>query len=326
MKRLTTALAHVFTLPFGAGCLVILLSCLALYSLAGDKPLLFAGIDNRMTDIMFRVRGPRPHTGQVAIVDIDEKSLNRFGQWPWPRNLMADLTRAIHRQGARVIGFDILFAEPDRTSPIRQLPILDGLLGKEVPSPVKAEILARYRVDHDLVFGDALADARAVLGYAFQFKDDGLKAVDQVPFPSARIRLVPATVRFDSLALTGAYRALINTEKVAMAESEGFFNVITDASGTVRQVPLLMGLDGVPYPSLALEVFRLGRGADGITIHTDSRLNIQPVPVIGISVAGSFIPTSNTGWMFINHRGPRHLSLCFGRGPAGRGSGSRPPG
>ncbi|WDP91653.1 MAG: adenylate/guanylate cyclase domain-containing protein [Desulfobacter sp.] len=297
-------LARIFNLPFWAGCLVILLSCAALYVSGNEKPLFVAGMDNKVTDIMFRIRGPRPHTGQVVIVDIDEKSLGRFGQWPWPRDLMAGLTRAIHGNGGRVIGFDIVFAEPDRTSPRRQLPVLESLMGEEVPPAVRARILARYAGDNDAAFGEALADTRAVLGYAFQFKNDGLKAEDQTPFPSARIRLVPESVPFRSLALIPAYRALINTDAVAMAESEGFFNVITDESGTVRQVPLLMAMDGVPYPSLALETFRVGRGLEEIIIHTDTRLATRRTPVIGISMGDSFFPTSNTGRLFVNHRGP----------------------
>src|SRR5262249_4768222 len=60
----------------------------------------------------------------VRIVDIDEESLSRIGQWPWPRTTMAELLKKLTAQGAAVVAFDILFAEPDRTSPeeaIKQL-------------------------------------------------------------------------------------------------------------------------------------------------------------------------------------------------------------
>ena len=60
---------------------------------------------------------PRESSGQVIIVDVDEASLERLGQWPWPRNIMADLTRSLTEKGAKVIAFDGVFSEPDRTSP-----------------------------------------------------------------------------------------------------------------------------------------------------------------------------------------------------------------
>ena len=51
------------------------------------------------------------------IVDIDEASLAAFGQWPWPRTLLADLVTKLTKLGSAAIAFDIIFAEPDRMSP-----------------------------------------------------------------------------------------------------------------------------------------------------------------------------------------------------------------
>src|SRR6185503_5490446 len=62
----------------------------------------------------------------VRVVDIDEKSLAMYGQWPWPRTIVRDLLRGLAAQGAAVVAFDILFAEPDRTSIesiVKQLPL-----------------------------------------------------------------------------------------------------------------------------------------------------------------------------------------------------------
>jgi adenylate cyclase len=52
----------------------------------------------------------------IRIVDIDEESLAKIGQWPWPRTAMRDLLAELASKGAAVIAFDVLFAEPDRTS------------------------------------------------------------------------------------------------------------------------------------------------------------------------------------------------------------------
>ena len=67
---------------------------------------------------LFQVLRPREQTIRpVAIVDIDEASLKEIGQWPWPRTVVADLITRLKEQGAVVIGFDVIFAEPDRMSP-----------------------------------------------------------------------------------------------------------------------------------------------------------------------------------------------------------------
>ena len=66
----------------------------------------------------FQVIEPRVKTARpVTIVDIDEKSLAKLGQWPWPRTRLADLVTNLTTLGATVIAFDIVFAEPDRLNP-----------------------------------------------------------------------------------------------------------------------------------------------------------------------------------------------------------------
>ena len=71
---------------------------------------------------------PRPYVPvPVRIVDIDDASLERIGQWPWPRSRVADMVDRLHEAGAAVVVFDILFAEPDRTSPgrvVRELSLI----------------------------------------------------------------------------------------------------------------------------------------------------------------------------------------------------------
>ena len=61
----------------------------------------------------------------IRIVDIDERSFSIIGQWPWPRTTMRDLLFGLTSKGASVVAFDVLFAEPDRTSVeaiVKQLP------------------------------------------------------------------------------------------------------------------------------------------------------------------------------------------------------------
>src|SRR5690349_18377133 len=66
----------------------------------------------------YQILRPRQTVARPAIiVDIDEASLKDIGQWPWPRTIVADLVTQLTQLGAVAIGFDVIFAEPDRMSP-----------------------------------------------------------------------------------------------------------------------------------------------------------------------------------------------------------------
>src|SRR3954466_15078298 len=106
----------------------------------------------------FQVIEPRVKTARpVRIVNIDEKSLAKFGQWPWPRTRIADLVTNLTRLGAVAIGFDIMFAEPDRLNPAAAAQTLRGL---------DEETRAKLRAlpSNDDILADAMRGSRVVLG------------------------------------------------------------------------------------------------------------------------------------------------------------------
>ena len=113
---------------------------------------------------------PRPYTAvPLRIVDIDDESLAQLGQWPWPRTRIAELIDKLSASGTTVIGFDVLFAEPDRTSPraAAELWKLQGRLRQDlIELP-----------DHDQVLADTLARSDAVLGFAMERGDSAVQAV-----------------------------------------------------------------------------------------------------------------------------------------------------
>lgn len=281
--------------PFKAGLLCVLLACVFYLSFGASKPALLQALDNQLTSAMFRFRGTEPPQHSIVIVDIDEKSLSKLGQWPWPRDIVARLVERISQQGAKVIGLDMMFIEADRTSPknlFQRYPQIGAGLAKILPG-----------LDHDQQLGDVLAQTDSVLGYAMLTQDDGLKDPAALPFPSANLQLAAEGIGFDQLSLIPAYRATANQPAVAQALSEGFLNFFPEPSGAVYRVPLLLSLDGIPYPSLALEVARIALGEKNLKIH--------PVPaaggkhsLLGISLGDRFIPTDDLGQMTINFRGP----------------------
>lgn len=290
--------------PFVVGCLAVAVSCMIFYRLGDPKPDLLSSLDNQISSAMFRWRGPVPTTGAVAIVDIDEKSLGRIGQWPWSRDTMARLVRTVHEAGARVIGFDIVFAEPDRTSPARYLEDFREMLGERVEARDLDDLTRRPDLDHDRVFGAVLSETPSVLGYVFQTRDDGLKTLDAKPFPTLTLAVRPETVSMGDLPLPRAYRPILNTPEVSQGQTEGFLNVFPDPSGTVHRLPLLMELDGIPYPCLALETARIGLGLEKAVIHVSLHDASGRTSILGVTLGERVIPTDTTGRIALNFRGP----------------------
>ena len=80
-------------------------------------PFLLAYLDQRVYDVLFRSAHRSQTSGRVVIVDVDERSLARFGRWPWPRGQLARLLEKIEALGAASVGIDMIFAEPDETPP-----------------------------------------------------------------------------------------------------------------------------------------------------------------------------------------------------------------
>jgi adenylate cyclase len=288
---------------FKIGCLTVLAAGCLFYSFGSDKPQLLASFDNRLTDLFFHLRGARPTSGRVVIVDIDDQSLASIGQWPWPRNVVAELVTAIRGAGARVIGFDIVFAEPDRTSPARHLDNIIELLGAPVAAAEKERLRSNPALDHDRILGQTLAGMPAILGYVFVTTPQP-ELAPQTPFPAATIRVDPPATDFAAINFLTAANAVINTAAIAQAESEGFFNVFPDPAGTIRKVPLFMALHDIPYPSLALEAIRIGLGERELTIHLSRQVPSARTGMLGVSVGSGFIPTDDQGQLTVNYRGP----------------------
>ena len=142
--------------PFRTGCLVILLSCVLYYSISRSENTLLLSFDAQVFSTMFKSRGSMATTGQIAIVDIDEKSLARLGQWPWSRDKLAALVRKIDDAGARVVGLDMIFPEPDRTSPsnwFRKIETKSDHTMTDQIGSLKVHLQGQKIYDYDAILG-----------------------------------------------------------------------------------------------------------------------------------------------------------------------------
>ena len=119
---------------------------------------------------LFQVLKPRPYVPvPVRLIDLDDESLARLGQWPWPRNLVARLVSRLRQAGAAVIAFDIVFAEPDRASPNRVLSAWSGT--PEVRAQLDATAGALPDYDQDLA--EEIGQGRVVTGFILTDGDPG---------------------------------------------------------------------------------------------------------------------------------------------------------
>lgn len=291
--------------PLRAGLASIFFCCVLWYSFGYEKPALFSAIDARIVDTMFQFRGKQETTGAVVIVDIDERSLKEHGQWPWSRDIVADLTRKINDAGPLVLGFDIFFAEKDRTSPAALIAnhkdVFSGCGNLDI---LLQNLEVNQALDHDRLLGNAIGSGRSVLGYMFLFREDFLKITGIAPSPSLKISVVTKSTNFADLNLIRAYRPILNIPEISTASSEGFLNVFLDQSGTVRKVPLFLMQDNVPYPSLAFEMVRLAKGEKEVFLHLGDLGDAHHRTLAGVSFGKTFIKTDDLGNMTVNFRGP----------------------
>jgi adenylate cyclase len=217
----------------------------------------------------------------VAIVDIDEPSLAALGQWPWPRTRVAEIVTKLKSLGAVAIGFDIVFAEPDRLSPIsiaKALPQIDPQTRATLEAlPGNDEILAAAIKTSVVVLGET-ALAADVQG--------------REPHPKAGF----ATRGPSALPFVHRYPGLLPNLPVLeeAAAGHGLFTIAPDPDGIVRRVPMVFAIKGQLVPSLTLEMLRVLTGSGAILVKTDT------TGVLGLAVPGLQLPTDPRGQIWIH--------------------------
>jgi len=266
----------------------------AMAVLAWINPIFLEDFRQRTFDVFLRQAPTTPGPTPIYIVDIDSKSLAALGQWPWPRTIMAETLRLIAADKPKAVGLDIVYAEPDRSSPAQ---IAALLAEQEVP----AELLSHLQAlpDHDQLLAQTLLTTPTVLGYTFAFGSGGSESR-----PLHQEGWL-ATKGFDPLPfLFSAPHVDANLpllEQSAMAS--GFFNVLPDADGIVRRVPLIMEFEGKVYPSLMLEMLRTSQSMPTV-IMTSAWKGDEITGVESLKVGEPIIPTDANGQLNIRFCGP----------------------
>ena len=225
-----------------------------------------------------RVKTARP----VLIVDIDEASLARYGQWPWPRTRVADLVTALTKMGAIVIAFDVMFPEPDRLSPAIAA---DSFKNLDEETRKKLQALP----DNDRVLAETISGARVVLG------ETGLPSVvrqSEEALPTTGVATLGEDPQPFLFEFAGLLRNVPALEQAAAGR--GVLTISPERDGIVRRVPMVVIAQEATMPSLSFEILRVVTGSDTILVKSD-RAGIKSVAVKGVEV-----PTDANGQLWVH--------------------------
>ncbi|WP_236674211.1 CHASE2 domain-containing protein [Paraburkholderia hospita] len=278
------------------------LSLLNLYSESPGvipRPALFDKLDDMVPDTFgtarqllfdhYQRRFPRiPASQPVTIVAIDDRTLAAVGQWPWPRNRLASLVDAIAAQKPLAIGLDIYMPEADQTSPDK---VADNLPDSAAALAAGLRALPR----HETTLANSLRAAPSVLGAA---------AVDHAAFDtSTDLRSAPILVHgVDPLNRVKRYTYVLASlpELQAAAHGQAMLNVALE-QGTVRRIPLILGLGDKLVPCMPIEILRVVTGSAAVDVYADTA-GMQSVGVADVQV-----PTQPDGDIWLHFASIRSM-------------------
>jgi adenylate cyclase len=200
---------------------------------------------------------------RIIIVDIDEKSLAEVGRWPWSRNQVARMVdQLFDHYGVAVVGFDVVFAEPDTSSGLREM---EALARGPLSSDANFKNVlnqSRTRLDYDALLASRFEGRPLVLGYYFA-NDEAGKSRTSGLLPQPALSKEAFKGGVTHISAKSGYGANISVLQKA-AKIAGHFNPDPDSDGVTRRVPMLQKYKGDYYESLSLAILRVMFGQPDI--------------------------------------------------------------
>ena len=275
-------------------------------ALRAFDPAPVAQLRERVFDIYQHLQ-PRPYGDfPVRVVDIDEASLAQYGQWPWPRTLIAQFVQRLSDLGAAVIALDMIFPEPDRTSPARmadQFGIADTADAERVKS------LMSQLPDHDQIFAQTIQQSPVVLGFAAMQTPNERRPPVKTGYSIAGVNPAEVLQRF-----RGTVTSLDLLDKAASGVGSMSISA-EDKAGIIRRVPLLF-TDGIKiYPNLGTEALRVAQQQKSIVTRgtgASGQLDTARPALVDMRIGQFRVPVTSKGemWVYFDHDRPeRYISV-----------------
>lgn len=297
-----------------------------------DPESLIAAMENRLLDLRFRLRGPRKPSGKIGVLAIDEKSLQKFGRWPFARKNYERVFHNLKTLGVKWVGLDVVWSEPERPlledvmSSVTRL----GKLSKGNWDEARLELKVINEVAEaslgDRAIGRALVDfKRVVLGYAYYGTKDEGEQLGSEPFRGLKPMvnsaiqgvILPDGIDLRQFFQFNSYGVIANTDYVsAHGEHFAFFNNELSADGIYRWVQLVRNIDGNLMPAMGLKMAAQIMGREPVVF-------FDPFGITDISLVKPEddkdlvkipVDLEGNGRMLINQLGPRqtipHFSMA----------------
>ncbi|GAB4336112.1 MAG: adenylate/guanylate cyclase domain-containing protein [Desulfobulbaceae bacterium] len=250
-------------------------------------------LDQRLYDAVLRQKHGVATRDAVVVADLDEESLRRYGQWPWPRYRMALLLRKLQEAGVLAVGMDILFAETDRSSPV----VLRDALQRDLGVNFSFSGLPEPLMDNDRIFADTLRDGPFVLGFFFEFSSGG--ATDEIVVKDLNPALVAGRDSSSPDEYLISAPALLQPLPVlaGAARATGFINTIRDPDGVLRSTPVIMAHKGKVYGNLGFVTLWTALGNPSLV------LKYSAGGIESIRIGRTVVPLDGKGRLWLHYRG-----------------------
>lgn len=242
-----------------------------------NMPSLYKITDDKITSLFLKSQKTATASKHIVIIDIDAHSIKKLGQWPFSRDMISKMLLNLRDAGAGIIGFDMVFSNPDRLSPHEMAKILN--------------ISGTY-VNNDVLLANTLQVTPTILGYYFDMTNAEHKSKPK--------QLADIQVKgYKKLNYFNDAKGVVDNIDILKnaAYSSGYFNLTNITNGVVDSASMLINFEGKLYPSLVVEMLRIANSAQKVDV-INSNLGVN-----GIKINNLNIPTNKYAEIKLNFRG-----------------------
>ena len=250
-------------------------------------------LDHKVYDAFLHFYHDKDISPAPVIIDLDEQTLAKYGQWPWPRFLIAELLQGIVKQGAASVGVDVLFVEEDRSSPRQMVHNFKRFHGLDV----RFENLPDSFHDYDALLARTVRELPVVLGMYLRFEGEPDEGAEAPPTVGTIVQKSPDAAPHEQ-RIAHATGASLPLKTYWDAAPFGLLNMNPDEDGVVRRILLLARYKDKIYLSLSLRALMAALGQKNIM------LRAGPDGLEAVRVGKFIIPVSPEGNITVPFKGP----------------------
>ncbi len=285
---------------------------LILTAIAFNPPFFIEAFEMRLYDLLIRYTSPNKPDPRIVIVGIDQKSLDNYGRWPWPRDRLGALVTKLAGFGVKVTALDMTFSSQADTDISEIMDTIGDSIeqeGVDKKSPVfyKKFNDMKKNLARDEKFARSIKEAgNVVTGFAFHGPDEAEYSaeVEKLKLPIIRphrIKLVQRSADSRDAHIWFYVKGVEPNIKVIQdaGAATGFLNSLPGRDGVIRSQPMLIEFKNDIYPAMALSTAALYK--DSLN---DMRVVFDEGVLAGVGIGDDFLPLDAHGHILIRYLGP----------------------